>query len=147
MVAGIFAAVHLPNPYFAVGTVVLGAAWIWLFRRGAAFSALIASHVILATAAFAFLPERTQGDLHVGSKAVVRASRYEIFQDKEKQEILRRACTPGGDLSTASGDPAPVLIEEILRRPATDFEIGKWEYRDRYLSRCAAAKRLLMSAK
>ena len=146
VVAGLFGAAHLPNLFLAAGTFVFGAAWIWLFRRGAAWSALVASHVVLAAAAFAFLPERTLGDLHVGAKAVARAYRYEMYQDEGRRGILRRACTPGGDLSTASGAQAPALIEEILGRPATEFEIGKWEYRDRYLSRCAAAKRLLMSA-
>jgi hypothetical protein len=146
LVAAVFGAAHLPNPFLAAGTLVIGAAWIWLFRRGAAFSALVVSHAILAVAAFALLPERTLEDLHVGAKAVVRAPRYEVYEDEAVRQILRRACTPGGDLAIWDGDQAAALIEEILGRPATEFEIRKWEYRDRYLTRCAAAKRLLMSA-
>jgi hypothetical protein len=146
LVAGLFGAAHLPNPYLAVGTLIFGAAWVWLFRRGAAFAALVVSHAILAVTAFAFMPERTLEDLHVGAKAVVRAPRYEVYEDEAVQDILRRACVSGGDLALRDGDQATALIEQILGRPATDFEIRKWEYRDRYLSRCAAAKRLLMSA-
>ena len=74
-----------------------------------------------------------------------RSYRYEMYRMESTQEILRQACSADGDLSLLNEAPAAELIETIMGRPATEFEIGKWEHRDRYLSRCAAAKRLLMS--
>jgi hypothetical protein len=145
VVSLIFGAAHLPNPALAIGTLLFGAGWVWLYRRGAAVAGLLVSHVVLSGAAFALLPERVLEDLHVGAKAVQRSYRYEMYQMESTREILRRACSPDGDLSRVNEDPAAELIETIMGRPATEFEIGKWEHRDRYLSRCAAAKRLLMS--
>jgi hypothetical protein len=146
VVAVIFGAAHLPNPALTVGTLLFGAAWVWLYRRGAAVAGLLVSHIVLSGAAFALLPERILEDLHVGAKAVQRSYRYEMYQDDSMRQILRRACATDGDLSMVNDAPPAELIETIVGRPATEFEIGKWEHRDRYLSRCAAAKRLLMSA-
>jgi hypothetical protein len=145
VVSVIFGAAHLPNPALAIGTLFFGAGWIWLYRRGAAVAGLLVSHVILSGAAFALLPERVLEDLHVGAKAVQRSYRYDMYRMESTQEILRRACSPDGDLSRINKASAAELIETIMGRPATEFEVGKWEHRDRYLSRCAAAKRLLMS--
>lgn len=145
VVSVIFGAAHLPNPALAIGTFLFGAGWVWLYRRGASVVGLLVSHVLLSGAAFALIPERILEDLHVGSKAVERSYRYEMYRMESTQEILRQACSADGDLSLLNEAPAAELIETIMGRPATEFEIGKWEHRDRYLSRCAAAKRLLMS--
>lgn len=148
LAAAFFGAAHLPNLFLAGGTLLAGWMWIWLFRRGRRVGPVLASHLLLAGCAFALFPERTLNDLHVGAKAVARAQRYEAFERDETRRKLRWICS-FDDSAAIEGDDlgsTALLLEKLLGRPATARELDRWAYRTERLSRCSAAKKLLMSA-
>jgi hypothetical protein len=64
--AGIFSALHLPNPFLAIVTLGSGYCWRVLFRRCPNLFALAASHAISSSVLSYFVPPAITGLMRVG---------------------------------------------------------------------------------
>jgi membrane protease YdiL (CAAX protease family) len=64
--AGLFAALHLPNPFLSVMTFVGAVAWCWIYDRAPNVLPLAVSHALLTLVILYAFSESTTGHLRVG---------------------------------------------------------------------------------
>ena len=146
LAAGIFGLAHLPHPTLAAATFFAGWAWIVLYHRGRSFGAIVVSHMVIAASVYAALPERTLHNLHVGAKAVERAPKYLRLETAKARRVLDVVCEDSFLLDSADTETYVARIfREIVGRGATPAEVVEWSERAEHLSRCSAAKMLVMA--
>jgi membrane protease YdiL (CAAX protease family) len=68
LVAGIFALLHLPNPWLTVFTFLGGAVWAYVYQRAPNLLALALSHALMSMMLALSLPPTTINSLRVGIK-------------------------------------------------------------------------------
>lgn len=70
-----FVALHAPNPGLMLGVAIAGVFWVAHFRRHRNLLALLASHLVLGSAAMASLGPGPLWNLRVGAGALARLAR------------------------------------------------------------------------
>ena len=70
-----FVALHAPNPGLMIGVALAGGFWVWHFLRHRNLLAVLASHLVLGTAAMVALGPGPFWDLRVGAAALARMAR------------------------------------------------------------------------
>ncbi|MCA1849827.1 MAG: CPBP family intramembrane metalloprotease, partial [Acidobacteria bacterium] len=68
LVALIFGALHLPNPWLTMATFVGGAVWAVVYQRAPNLYALALSHAIMTWVLVSTLPTQALQNLRVGFK-------------------------------------------------------------------------------
>jgi hypothetical protein len=144
LAALIFGVLHLPSPTLAAVTGTSALVWIGLFRRRGFIGPLIASHILLATLAFAALPDRLTLRLRVGVCARDNLAHYAALEAPPAQAFLReltahgvvgrlwggdflRELTAHGVVGRLWGGDAAACVQELYRlifgRSATPSEV------------------------
>jgi hypothetical protein len=126
LAAVIFGVLHLPSWTLAAVTGASALVWIGLFRRRGFIGPLIASHVLLATLAYAALPDRLTLRLRVGACAWDNLAHYTALKAPPAQAFLRELTAPGV-MGRLWGGDAAACVQDLYRlifgRSATPSEV------------------------
>ena len=68
LVAGLFALLHLPNPWLTLATFMAGAVWAWVYQRAPNLPALALSHALMSMLLVWSLPPTVIKSLRIGFK-------------------------------------------------------------------------------
>ncbi len=145
--AAVFGLLHLPSPAFALGTAVVAAVWLVLYRRCRRLAPLIVSHALLITAAHA-MPERLFYDRAAGARVMADAADYRLLARPESRALLRAVTSDRYFAHRGSSERGYVegLYRDLLGRPASAGEAATWIERLRRGSRGSVAKQMLLAA-